>query len=35
LIPPKEPLANVDKETNRGADWPPDLMGLFFEKETI
>jgi acyl-CoA thioester hydrolase len=26
--------AYVDKETNRAADWPLDLMALFFEKET-
>ena len=27
-------VAHVDKVTNRATDWPPDLMVLFFEKET-
>jgi len=27
-------VAHVDKETNRATDWPPELMALFFEKET-
>ena len=27
-------VAHVDKETGRATDWPPDLMTLFFEKET-
>lgn len=27
-------VAHVDKKTNRATDWPPDLMALFFEKET-
>ena len=27
-------VAHVDKETNRATDWSPDLMALFFEKET-
>jgi acyl-CoA thioester hydrolase len=27
-------VAHVDKETNRATDWPPDLMALFFEKNT-
>ncbi len=27
-------VAHVDKVTNRTANWPPDLMVLFFEKET-
>jgi acyl-CoA thioester hydrolase len=27
-------VAHVDKETNRATDWPPDLMALFFERET-
>jgi acyl-CoA thioester hydrolase len=26
--------AHVDKTTNRAADWPADLMALFFEKPT-
>lgn len=26
-------IAYVDKETNRAADWPPELMALFFENE--
>ena len=24
----------VDRQTNRATDWPPDLMALFFEKQT-
>ena len=27
-------VAHVDRQTNRGADWPPDPMALFFEKQT-
>ena len=27
-------VAHVDKETRRATDWSPDLMALFFEKET-
>ena len=27
-------VAYVDKETNRAADWPPDISAVFFEKET-
>jgi acyl-CoA thioester hydrolase len=27
-------VAYVDKETHRAADWPPEVMALFFEKET-
>jgi acyl-CoA thioester hydrolase len=27
-------VAYVDRETSRAADWPSDLMALFFEKET-
>ena len=26
-------VAYVDRHTNRAADWPPDQMALFFEKE--
>jgi len=26
-------VAYVDKATNRAADWPPDVMALFFEKD--
>ena len=25
-------VAHVDKETNRAADWPPNLMALFYEE---
>jgi acyl-CoA thioester hydrolase len=28
-------VAYVDKVTNCATDWPPDLMALFFEKETV
>jgi len=27
-------VAHVDRQTNRATDWPPDLMALFFEKQT-
>lgn len=27
-------VAYVDKATNRGADWPADVMALFFERDT-
>jgi acyl-CoA thioester hydrolase len=27
-------VAHVDRHTNRAADWPPDLMALFFERQT-
>jgi acyl-CoA thioesterase FadM len=26
-------VAYVDKKTNRSADWPPDVMALFYEME--
>ena len=28
-------VAYVDKETNRAADWPADLMALFFERDAV
>jgi acyl-CoA thioester hydrolase len=28
-------VAHVNKETNRATDWPPDLIALFYEKETL
>lgn len=28
-------VAHVDKNTNRATEWPPDLVALFFEKETL
>jgi acyl-CoA thioester hydrolase len=28
-------VAHVDKPTNRATDWPPDVMALFFEAETM
>ena len=27
-------VAHVDKQTSRASDWPPDLIALFFERET-
>ena len=27
-------VAHVDKQTNRATDWPPDVMALFFEKQS-
>jgi acyl-CoA thioester hydrolase len=27
-------VAYVDKQTNRAAAWPPDVMALFFERES-
>jgi hypothetical protein len=27
-------VAYVDKNTNRSADWPADVMALFFEERT-
>jgi acyl-CoA thioester hydrolase len=28
-------VAHVDRATNRGTDWPADLMALFFEEERV
>lgn len=27
-------VAHVDRATNRATDWPPDVVALFFERET-
>ena len=27
-------VAHVDRQMNRATDWPPDLMAVFFEKQT-